>query len=50
LGDDGETSTSDEREQINLHILAVFDTCAAMNASQLRFVFDALDVDPKNGD
>jgi hypothetical protein len=50
LGDDGETSTSDEREQINRHILAVFDTCAAMNASQLRFVFDALDVDPKNGD
>ena len=45
----GAEENSDEREQINRHILAVFDTCAAMNASQLRFIFDALDVDPKNG-
>jgi hypothetical protein len=45
----GAEENCDEREQINRHILAVFDTCAAMNASQLRFIFDALDVDPKNG-
>lgn len=44
-----EEENSEEREQINRHILAVFDTCAAMNASQLRFIFDALDTNPKNG-
>jgi hypothetical protein len=44
-----EEENSDEREEINRHILAVFDTCAAMNASQLRFIFDALDTSPKNG-
>ena len=49
LAVDSTEGDSNEREEINRHILAVFDTCAAMNASQLRFIFDALDVDPKNG-